>query len=192
MLGVQANPCGVQVRTAAGAEQFDQVVLATHADQSLAMLADATDAERQVLGAIPYQLNETVLHTDASLLPRNAKAWAAWNAFVPRGREEPCTVSYCMNLLQGLKTSTPLIVTLNRTDAIAPGKILRRMQYHHPVYSHGSVQRTGAARTRSRASAASGLPGPTGAGASTRTGCAAPWKCAAAWARRRGWAGARA
>jgi hypothetical protein len=140
VLSVQANPTGVQVRTVGGAEQFDQVVLATHADQSLALLADATDAERQVLGSIPYQLNDTVLHTDASLLPRNRKAWAAWNAFVPRGNEEPCTVSYCMNLLQGLKTSSPLIVTLNRTEAIAPEKILRRMQYHHPVYSHSCVQ----------------------------------------------------
>ena len=140
VLAVRRNCAGVHVHTRAGVEQFDQVVLTAHADQSLAMLADASDVEREILGSIPYQLNETVLHTDASLLPQNRKAWAAWNAFVPRNHDEQCTVSYCMNLLQGLKSAPPLIVTLNRTHAIAPGKILRRMQYHHPVYSHRSVQ----------------------------------------------------
>jgi uncharacterized protein len=140
VLAVRRNHAGVQVHTHAGVEQFDQVVLAAHADQSLAMLADATDTEREVLGSIPYQLNDTVLHTDASLLPQDRKAWAAWNAFVPRSRDEQCTVSYCMNLLQGLNSAVPLIVTLNRTQAIDPDKILRRMQYHHPVYSHRSVQ----------------------------------------------------
>ena len=140
VLSVRRSRAAVHVHTGAGVEQFDQVVLAAHADQSLAMLADASGAECEVLGSIPYQLNETVLHTDASLLPRNRKAWAAWNAFVPRGGDERCTVSYCMNLLQGLGSAPPLIVTLNRTQAIAPDKILRRMQYHHPVYSHHSVR----------------------------------------------------
>jgi uncharacterized protein len=140
VLAVRRNSTGVQVHTGAGVEQFDHVVLAAHADQSLAMLADATETEHEVLGSIAYQLNETVLHTDASLLPQNRKAWAAWNAFIPRGDDEQCTVSYCMNLLQGLRAAPPLIVTLNRTRAIAPEKILRRMQYHHPVYSHRSVQ----------------------------------------------------
>jgi len=86
-----------------------------------------------------YQLNETVLHTDASLLPHNRKAWAAWNAFVPRNSDEHCTVSYCMNLLQGIESPEPFVVTLNRTAAIDPDKVLSRMQYHHPVYSHAAV-----------------------------------------------------
>lgn len=130
---------GVTVFTAEGAERFDQVVLACHSDQALRLLNDASDAEIAILGAIPYQANDTVLHTDASLLPRRRKAWAAWNAFVPRDPADVCTVSYCMNLLQGLDAPEPLVVTLNRTDAIDPDRVLRRMRYHHPVYTHASV-----------------------------------------------------
>ena len=86
-----------------------------------------------------YQDNEVVLHTDASLLPRARKAWAAWNAFVPASARADCTVSYCMNLLQDLQTREPLVVTLNRTHAIDPAKVLRRMHYRHPVYTQQSV-----------------------------------------------------
>jgi len=129
----------VQVTSRAGTERFDQVVFACHSDEALGLLTDATAAERQILGAITYQDNEVVLHTDASLLPRNRKAWAAWNAYLPSHPEELCTVSYCMNLLQGLKTRAPLIVTLNRTAAIDPRKILRRMHYRHPLYTRQSV-----------------------------------------------------
>jgi predicted NAD/FAD-binding protein len=130
---------GVTVFTDAGAERFDRLVLACHSDQSLRLLSDATDRERAVLGAMPYQANDTVLHTDARLLPQRRKAWAAWNALVPRDPGDVCTVSYCMNLLQGIESPEPFVVTLNRTDAIDPAKILRRMRYHHPVYSHASV-----------------------------------------------------
>lgn len=129
----------VDVHTDAAVERFDQVVLACHADQALALLSDASNAERAVLGAIPYQVNHAVLHTDHRLLPRNRKAWAAWNAHVPAAPGAPCTVSYCMNLLQGLDTPTPLVVTLNRDADIAADKVLARATYHHPVYSHGSV-----------------------------------------------------
>lgn len=130
---------GVTVFTDGGAERFDRLVLACHSDQSLRLLSDATDSERAVLGAMPYQANDTVLHTDARLLPRRRKAWAAWNALVPRDPGDVCTVSYCMSLLQGIESPEPFVVTLNRTDAIDPAKILRRMRYHHPVYSHASV-----------------------------------------------------
>ena len=129
----------VQVASRVGTESFDQVVLACHSDEALALLADATDRERQILGAMAYQDNEVVLHTDASLLPRNRKAWAAWNAYLPATPTQACTVSYCMNLLQGLATSEPLVVTLNRTHAIDPTRVLRRMQYRHPVYTHQAV-----------------------------------------------------
>jgi hypothetical protein len=129
----------VQVMSHAGSESFDQVVLACHSDECLRILADATAREREILGAIAYQDNEVVLHTDAALLPRNRKAWAAWNALVPELPEAPCAVSYCMNLLQGLKTREPLVVTLNRSDAIHPAKVLRRMNYRHPVYTQQSV-----------------------------------------------------
>ena len=130
---------GATVMTDEDAEHFDHVVVACHSDQALQLLGDASDAERAVLGAIAYQVNDTVLHTDARLLPRHPKAWAAWNAFVPRDAGDACTVSYCMNLLQGLDAPEPLIVTLNRTDRIDPARILRRMHYHHPVYNHASV-----------------------------------------------------
>jgi uncharacterized protein len=136
---VRRGPASVQIISEAGTEYFDQVVLACHSDQSLAMLADASDRERDILGAIPYQDNETILHTDASLLPLRRKAWAAWNAFVPANPSEVCTVSYCMNLLQSLTSRAPLVVTLNRTSAIDPAKMLRRMRYRHPVYTQGSV-----------------------------------------------------
>jgi uncharacterized protein len=130
---------GVTVFTDDGAERFEQIVLACHSDQALRLLSDAGDAERAILGSMPYQANDTVLHTDASLLPRRRKAWAAWNATIPRDPADVCTVSYCMSLLQNIASPEPFVVTLNRTDAIDPEKILRRMQYHHPVYSHASV-----------------------------------------------------
>jgi hypothetical protein len=136
---VRRGPGGVQIVSAAGTEHFDRVVLACHSDQSLELLADPSDRECEILGAIPYQDNEAVLHTDATLLPIDRKAWAAWNAFVPAAPKEVCTVSYCMNLLQGLTSREPLIVTLNRSSAIDPAKLLRCMRYRHPVYTQASV-----------------------------------------------------
>lgn len=130
---------GVRVKHVAGEDRFDAIVIATHSDQALALLGDADALEREVLGAIPYQRNEVVLHTDRRLLPRNRKAWAAWNAFVPADPGAECSVSYCMNLLQGLDSPEPFVVTLNRSAAIAPSKVLARMVYHHPVYTHASV-----------------------------------------------------
>ncbi len=130
---------GVDVHTATDSQRFDQLVLACHSDQALTLLADAGEREREILGAMPYQANDTVLHTDASLLPRRRKAWAAWNAFIPRDPDDACTVSYCMNLLQGIDAPEPFVVTLNRTAAIDPDKVLARMRYHHPLYSHASV-----------------------------------------------------
>lgn len=130
---------GVVVSSLRGDERFDQLVLACHSNQALALLKDASERERDILGAIPYQHNDTVLHTDASVLPRNRKAWAAWNAYIPGQPDAACTVSYCMNLLQGIESRDPFVVTLNRTDAIDPAKVLRKMSYHHPVYTAASV-----------------------------------------------------
>ena len=129
----------VDVITRSGAERFDHAVMACHSDDALRLLHDADERERQVLGAIRYQSNDTVLHTDARLLPRHRKAWAAWNAHVPSDPAAPCTVSYCMNLLQGVQSPEPFIVTLNRSEAIDPGRVLRRMRYRHPVYDHAMV-----------------------------------------------------
>ena len=136
---VHRHAGNVEVQSAAGSESFDHVVLACHSDQALALLADADPRERSILGAMPYQANDTVLHTDVSLLPRRRKAWAAWNAWLPRDPAQSCTVSYCMNLLQGIESPEPFVVTLNRTAAIDPDKVLARMRYHHPVYSVESV-----------------------------------------------------
>jgi predicted NAD/FAD-binding protein len=130
---------GVEIESAAGRERYDHAVLACHSDQALALLADAGERERAILGAMRFQENDTVLHTDATLLPRRRRAWAAWNALIPREASADCTVSYCMNLLQTLDAPQPLVVTLNRSAQIAPEKILRRMRYHHPVYTPASV-----------------------------------------------------
>jgi uncharacterized protein len=139
VLSVQRHRDGVDVTTFEGTQDFDHVVMACHSDQALALLQDASRSEREVLGAIRYQPNDTVLHTDASLLPRNRKAWAAWNAYIPKDPSDVCTVSYCMNLLQGIVSRDPFIVTLNRTEAIDPARVLRRMSYHHPIYDSASV-----------------------------------------------------
>jgi predicted NAD/FAD-binding protein len=130
----------VRVSTdASPGERFDHVVIATHSDQALALLADPTPSEREVLGAIRYQENEAILHTDASLLPRARRAWASWNYHLPAKARGRATVTYWMNRLQGLDAGVELCVTLNRSDAIDPARILRRITYHHPVYDGASV-----------------------------------------------------
>jgi uncharacterized protein len=121
------------------AERFDAAVIATHSDQALRMLADASDAERAVLAAIPYQENEVVLHTDTSLLPRRKRAWAAWNYHLHHHESTRATVTYCMNMLQGLAGDVTYNVTLNRSEAINPSKVLRRFTYHHPVFDAAGV-----------------------------------------------------
>lgn len=143
VFGMRRDAASVEITSATGRERFDHAVLACHSDQALALLADASADEKEILGAIPYQENDVVLHTDATLLPRRRKAWAAWNAHVPREAGAPCTVSYCMNLLQGIDSPEPFVVTLNRSEAIDHARILRRMRYHHPVYTHASVAAQG-------------------------------------------------
>jgi uncharacterized protein len=126
----------VEVTPAGGEpETFDEVVIAAHADQALAMLADATPAEREILGAFPYQANEAVLHTDRRLLPRRRRAWASWNYHLVENAGGPATVTYHMNRLQSLDAELEYCVTLNRTDAIDPARIIRTIGYAHPVYT---------------------------------------------------------
>ena len=120
-------------------ETYDRVILATHSDQALRLLADPTPAERDVLGAIGYQRNEAVLHTDASLLPRSRRAWAAWNYHVPAEASGVSTVTYNQNILQGLDAPRPLCVTLNRSHDIDPDTVLRRFVYHHPVFDEAAI-----------------------------------------------------
>jgi uncharacterized protein len=118
-----------------GPERFDHVVLATHSDQALTLLADPTQREHELLGAIPYQANEAVLHTDHTLLPRRRRAWASWNYHLldePAGKP---TVTYHMNRLQSLRAGSEFCVTLNHSGAIDPGKVIRTIPYAHPVYT---------------------------------------------------------
>ncbi len=129
---------GVEVRShdRAGTShtaRFDGVVLACHSDQALALLADPSPLERDILGAIRYQANEAILHTDRSLLPRRRRAWAAWNYHLLPTPADRVLVTYHMNTLQRLRASCDFCVTLNRPDAIDPAQILTRITYHHPV-----------------------------------------------------------
>jgi len=130
----------VEITTASGvSESFDHVVVGAHADQALAMLSDASPNERDVLSAIPYQLNDAVLHTDESMLPRRKRAWAAWNYHLGADRDGRVAVTYWMNRLQGLDTPANYCVTLNDTRRIDPTKVVRRLRYHHPVYTRAGI-----------------------------------------------------
>lgn len=120
-------------------ERYDQVVIATHSDQALALLRDPSEREREVLGAIPYQRNEAVLHTDSTLLPRRRGARAAWNFHLLREPKPLSTVTYYMNHLQRLRADRDFCVTLNRTEAIDPAKIIRTIDYSHPVFTPEGV-----------------------------------------------------
>ena len=115
-------------------EQFDQVVMACHSDQALAMLDEPSPAERDILGAIPYQPNDVVLHTDTAMLPRNRKTWSSWNYTLGKN-DRPAVVTYNMNILQGIDAPETFCVTLNDTASINPHKILGRFTYDHPVFS---------------------------------------------------------
>jgi predicted NAD/FAD-binding protein len=134
----------VEVRSkTGGTERFDAVVLALHSDEALALLSDPSEAEKQVLGALPYQENLTVLHTDSSLLPRHKKCWAAWNYHVPRESLGRVALTYDMNILQGLDAPVEFCVTLNRPAEIDPAKVLRNLLYAHPVLTPAGVTAQG-------------------------------------------------
>jgi predicted NAD/FAD-binding protein len=115
------------------------VVIATHSDQALQMLSEPSPQETRLLGAIPYQRNEAVLHTDSKLLPRRRGARAAWNFHLLREPKPVSTVTYYMNHLQRLTADHDYCVTLNRTEAIDPATIIRTISYAHPVYTQQGV-----------------------------------------------------
>jgi predicted NAD/FAD-binding protein len=121
------------------AETFDQVVIATHSDQALSLLDDPTDTENNILGAIPYQENQAVLHSDESLLPSKKAAWASWNYHIPKEDLGRVAVTYDMNILQSIGAPQELCVSLNLAKAIDPAKIYREMIYHHPAYNPESL-----------------------------------------------------
>ncbi|MDH3756894.1 MAG: FAD-dependent oxidoreductase [Gammaproteobacteria bacterium] len=122
-----------------GTEWYDAVFLACHSDQALTMLDKPTPVEREVLGAIHYQHNEAVLHTDESVLPKRRRAWAAWNYHIPKDPHRHVAVTYNMNMLQGLDCDEQYCVTLNNDRQIDPAKMIKRIQYQHPVFSRDAV-----------------------------------------------------
>lgn len=123
-------------------ERFDHVVFACHSDQALKMLSEPSNAERAVLGALRFQANDVLLHTDTSIMPKRRKAWAAWNAHIAadENSNQKCTVTYWMNLLQSINAPVEFLVSLNCNDRIDPAKILKRLRYEHPIYTHETVQ----------------------------------------------------
>ena len=139
VLRVERDAEGVTLYSAAGSERFDKVVFACHSDQALALLAEPTALEREILGALPYANNDVVLHTDTRLLPKRPLAWASWNYRLGGPSEHPAAVTYDMNILQGIDSDSTFCVSLNQTAAIDPSKILGRFQYAHPQYSLAGI-----------------------------------------------------
>jgi predicted NAD/FAD-binding protein len=120
-------------------EHFDDVVLACHSDQALKLLSDASPEEREILGAIPYQANEALLHSDVRLMPKRSLAWAAWNYHLPIEQYERVTVTYNMNILQGLAAPAQFLLTLNRGGDVDQSRVIGRYVYEHPVYTRQAV-----------------------------------------------------
>jgi predicted NAD/FAD-binding protein len=127
----------VTITTLAGKQyEFDQVIFSCHSDQALNLLSDATQDESDVLGAIPFQINEVVLHTDEKLMPKKKLAWAAWNYHIPQRHTEHAMVTYNMNILQNFDDAPQtILLTLNRTQEIDPSKVLKQYKYSHPVFT---------------------------------------------------------
>lgn len=137
---VRAQGGSVQVMTDQGAETFDQVILATHSDQALQVLADASEAERRMLQSIRYQPNRAYLHTDLALMPRRRRAWAAWNYLSNGDPQAPeVSVSYWLNRLQPLPFKTPLMVTLNPLQRPDPRQTLAEFDYAHPAFDQAAI-----------------------------------------------------
>ena len=134
MRRLERQPDGVAVEAdGCETELFDQVVVAAHSDQALAMLAAPTGPEREVLGAMRYQPNDATLHTDASLMPRRRRAWASWNFHLADEARDRTAVTYWMNNLQRLDCERDYFVTLNLSERIDPAAVIETIRYHHPV-----------------------------------------------------------
>jgi predicted NAD/FAD-binding protein len=138
---IARRPGHVEIATdTMGLERFDAVFIACHSDQALRLLKDPSAPEQEVLGDIHYQHNSAVLHTDASIMPRRRRAWAAWNYHLPADGGRTVAVSYNMNILQRLSSTTQYCVTLNCDDLIDPDKVLRKVDYEHPVFTARAVR----------------------------------------------------
>ncbi|REK05533.1 MAG: FAD-dependent oxidoreductase [Planctomycetota bacterium] len=125
------------------AESFDHVIVAAHADQAIKLLADPSHEEREVLGAFEYQRNEALLHTDTSTLPRRKRAWASWNYHVPATARFPVSVTYWLNRLQRIAAPEQFCLTLNDSGTVHQDRVLKRITYHHPLYTSHAVAAQG-------------------------------------------------
>jgi predicted NAD/FAD-binding protein len=140
--GLQRVPDGVLVQVAGVLERYDQVVLACHSDEARTLLGDtATASERRLLGAIRYQPNHAVLHTDTALLPRNRRVWSSWNYMAGVGApdDRPVSVSYLMNRLQPLPFEQPVVVSLNPFAEPDPARVIARIDYAHPLFDGPAI-----------------------------------------------------
>ncbi len=138
---VRRLPGGVELIPADGApELYDEVVIGTHSDQALKLLADPTESERRLLAVIPYQKNDAVLHTDGFMLPVNRRARASWNYRIPAMKADRVTLTYDMSRLQNLGTESPVCVSLNENGAVDPSQVIRRMEYSHPLFTPESLE----------------------------------------------------
>lgn len=142
VVSIERSKDGVHILDERGnCEVFSDVVMATHADQTLSMLADASDEERNLLGSFRYTDNEAVLHTDPTLMPKRKRTWASWNYIGETGQDgaQSLCVTYWMNRLQNIPMTDPLFVTLNPVREIAPENILRLIHYMHPVFDRSAL-----------------------------------------------------
>jgi uncharacterized protein len=134
------NENNVSVVSNGVTEYFDDVIFACHSDQALAILNDSNEDGRSILGAIPYQKNSVIMHTDISLLPRHKTTWSSWNYLLTNNNQLPPVLTYSMNILQGIKSEEQFCVTLNAKNKINPEKILGEYEYAHPVFSQLTLQ----------------------------------------------------
>ena len=137
---VERTQSSITVNHAKGSSNFDQIIFACHSDQALALLSDPNEDEQTVLSGLSYQENDVILHHDDSLMPERKLAWASWNFLAgEQSANQPPIVTYCMNILQSLKSEIPVLVSLNARHKIDPEKILREFTYSHPVYSYQAI-----------------------------------------------------
>ncbi len=131
---------GVTIEVAGSTQVFDEVIVASHSDQALSLLDNPSHSETSILGDLGYQANDVILHMDASIMPKKSLSWASWNFLAGQSQlDQAPVVTYCMNILQGIHSTRPFLVTLNGRDKIDPAKILQEFTYDHPVYSKQSV-----------------------------------------------------
>ena len=140
VMAVKRNKNSVEVKSSAGKEIFDYIFFACHSDEALKLISDPSNQEKEVLSSIPYAKNEVTLHTDESIMPKNKLTWAAWNYNIDSSDDMPIALTYNMNILQNLKTKQTILVTLNDNGKIDPDKVLKKINYDHPLFSIRSVE----------------------------------------------------